>query len=225
MRRPLSDDLKTTLERALAADAAATSALVAAIVPIIRVRVYRALTARARSARGRDVRQEIEDLTQDVLYRLFTNDARILRTWDGARGMSVLNFVGLVAEREVGHVVRSGRRSPWAHDPSDDDALERAAGPTGGMEDAVEAQDVFTRVVARLREQLSPKGLEMFQLLVIEERTIDEVCDAFAMQADAVYAWRSRLLKRAREIAAELEAGVSASVASPTTPLHQDEAT
>jgi DNA-directed RNA polymerase specialized sigma24 family protein len=220
----LVDDLKTTLERALAGDRVATSALLDAIVPIVRVRVYRSLAARARAARGRDTRQEIEDLTQDVLYRLFRDDARILRTWDAARGLSLLNFVGLVAEREVGRVMKSGRRSPWKDDPSEDDDLQSAAGTTEHPENALAARDSFTQIVSRLKEQLSPIGLEMFRLLVLEERSVEEICDACAMKPDAVYAWRSRILKRAREIAADLESKASDSSLSRATPLDRDEA-
>jgi hypothetical protein len=40
----------------------------------------------------------------------------------------------------------------------------------------------------------------MFQLLVVEELTIEDVCQRTGMTADAAYTWRSRLGKQARKI-------------------------
>ncbi len=221
----MADDLKTTLEHALAGDAASTSALVRELLPVVQVRVYRSLVARSRAARGRDVRQEIEDIAQEVLCRLFIDDARVLRSWDAARGLSIRNFVGLVAEREAGHVMRSGRRSPWTHDPVDSDELARVGGTTEGADGALASRDVFDAIWERLKEQLSPRGCELFQWLVVDERSVEDVCEAFAMQPDAVYAWRSRMLKRVREIAAQLDADSSSGrAAPPATPLRPNEA-
>jgi hypothetical protein len=45
----------------------------------------------------------------------------------GSRGLSLDNFVGLVAEREAATILRSGRRSAWAETPTADDVL--ALGP------------------------------------------------------------------------------------------------
>ena len=98
------------LERALAGDDAAIGRVVRAFTPLIQVRVTRVLL-RHRGRAGRDARQEVADLTQEILCLLFANDARVLRMWDAARGLSLTNYVGLVAEREAGHIVRSGRRS------------------------------------------------------------------------------------------------------------------
>jgi len=51
---------------------------------------------RNRSAAGRDVRQEVADLIQEVFMALFADDARVLRSWQPERGLSLDNFVGLV---------------------------------------------------------------------------------------------------------------------------------
>src|SRR5687768_1618744 len=83
--------------------------------------VARGLARRMVKARGRDLRQEVEDLTQEVFVALFADDARALRLWDPARGASLANFVGLLAEREVASILRSGRRSPWTEDPTASD--------------------------------------------------------------------------------------------------------
>jgi RNA polymerase sigma factor (sigma-70 family) len=195
--RDPSDDLA----RALAGDRAAAESLVRALMPVVQVRVYGALAARRGAARSRDIRQEVEDLTQEVLMRVFADDMRVLRSWDAARGLSLKGFVGLVSEREVGHVLKSARRSPFTADPTDVADLERAAGSAHGPESALASRQNWDRVWERLKSELTPKGHELFRLIVLEERTVEEVSRELGMQPDAVYDWRSRLTKRIRAAA------------------------
>jgi RNA polymerase sigma-70 factor (ECF subfamily) len=130
----------------------------------------------------------------------------VLRTWQPARGLSLENFVGLVAERQVASILRTGKRSPWTEDPTDDDALADAAGTALEDEPMVLSRDLVTALLDRLREELSPRGLHLFEQLVVEERSIEELAADTGMMADALYAWRSRLLRRARELAMTLQA-------------------
>ena len=53
----------------------------------------------------------------------------------------------------------------------------------------------MVKVVARVRAKLSPLGLSLFTALIIEEREIEDVMMEESMSRDALYAWRSRLLK------------------------------
>ena len=195
--------LETDLTRALAGDPAAVRAVIAAFTPIIQARATRALTRRGRQ--GRDPRQELGDLVQEVLLQLFRDDGRVLRSWQPEKGLSLLNFVGLVAEREVARIARSGRRSPWALDPTEDAELEVAVGTVDSAERNAGSRDLFDQVYERLEEELHPKALELFRLLVIDETPVPTVCDATGLSAEQVYNWRSRLLKRAREILAKLD--------------------
>lgn len=197
------------LSGALSGDAAARKALVRALAPIVQVRVYRTICASGPRASGRSARQEVEDLTQDVLVALFKDDARVLRMWDAERGLSLPNFVGLVAEREARHVLQSRRRSPFSLVPTEDEALARAAGSAPGPETEVASRELFDRVWRALKDELTPRAVELFRRLVLEERTVEEVCEEFAMQPGAVYTWRSRLTARAREIVVEIERGTS----------------
>jgi RNA polymerase sigma-70 factor (ECF subfamily) len=48
------------------------------------------------------------------------------------------------------------------------------------------------RLHERLRETLTPLGMHLFNLLFVEERSVEEVCTTTTLSADAVYAWRSR---------------------------------
>ena len=56
----------------------------------------------------------------------------------------------------------------------------------------------MSRLYERLRETLTPLGLRLFELLYVEERSVEEVCAATTLSADAVYAWRSRLRRTAQ---------------------------
>ncbi len=186
--------IESQLPQALAGESSAVRDVVAALTPVIQMRASRALGRRG-GAHGRDARQELADLTQDVLLLLFRDDARILRAWEPARGLSFLNYVGLVAEREVGHIARSGRRSPWALDPAEDSELEAAG-----------SRDLFDRLHERLERELHPRAMDLYRMLVIDDAPIPEVIARSGLSADAVYAWRSRLLKRARQLLLELQA-------------------
>jgi RNA polymerase sigma-70 factor (ECF subfamily) len=199
------EPIEQTLRRALSGDPSAARALVARLAPIIQARVVRALWRRRGDAGERDPNQEVDDMTQEVFAALFAEGGRALRGWDPARGLSLTNFVGLVAERQVGMIMRTGRRSPWTEDPTDDLALADAAGDEPIGEVALLSRDLLVTLLERLRAELSPRGLHLFQLLIVEERPIDEIGAALQMNADALYAWRARLLRVARRIAAELE--------------------
>lgn len=200
------------VRRALSGDPAATRRLVVAVLPVVQARVTRVL-ARRRNKSGRDVRQEVEDLAQEVFAALFDEDGRALRAWDASRGLSLANFCGLVAEREAASILRSGRRSPWSADPTDTDDLERD----------LARREQLELLVDRVREALSPRGLEMFERLVVREESVEAVCAATKMSPDAVYAWRSRIGKLVRALAREIAASepnvaVSDPAGSPRTP-------
>jgi RNA polymerase sigma-70 factor (ECF subfamily) len=196
------------VDRALAGDPQAVRAFVSATTPIVQARVARALLRQRRRSGARDVRQDVGDLVQEVFVALFENDGRALRAWRPEKGLSLMNFVGLVAEREVASILRSGRRSPWTEDPTESDALEAAGDAAPGpapIDVDVVSRDFLERLLDRLRASVTPKGLQIFRLLFVEERGVEEICGELGMQADAVYAWRSRLGKLARALAKELD--------------------
>ncbi|MFI5297608.1 MAG: RNA polymerase sigma factor [Polyangiales bacterium] len=198
------------LARALTGDTAATGALIVTLTSIVQARVLRALVRRSYAADRRDVRQEIADLAQDVFCLLFTDDARILRMWRPSRGLSLRNYVGLIAERETVHALASGRRSPWALLPISDDALESLLPVDDGPEAAFGAREVIDRAWQRLEGELSPKGLALLQRLIVNEESVEEVSVALAMTTAAVYAWRIRLARRLGILAREADVDTSA---------------
>jgi RNA polymerase sigma factor (sigma-70 family) len=193
------------VRRALAGDQAAVTELVAVLTPVIQARVARTLLARrSRLAGGRDVRQEVEDLCQEVFLALFSREAHILRSWEPERGLSLENFVGLVAERQVLSFLRSGRRNPRQETSAfEEEDLELEA-PESDPEEVTASRERLTLLLDRMREELSPLGRRIFDLLFIQDLSLPEVTAASGLSADAVYTWRLRLRRLARKLFAEV---------------------
>lgn len=200
----MADLAPDVLRNALAGDPSALRAFVDAMTPVIQSRVVRGLVRRAAGER-RDLRQEVADMTQDVFAALFAHGGRALRAWDPARGLSLANFVGLVATREVASILRNGRRDPWRDVPGELDELESAADAAPDAEPQLDSRRALTRLLDRMREALSPRGLELFQRLYVDEEPIEEVAARMQMTREAIYAWRNRVGKLLRQFAGELD--------------------
>jgi RNA polymerase sigma factor (sigma-70 family) len=198
----MSGSLVELVGEALARRPQAAQQLVELLHPVVEARVARVLW-RTRQSSSRNVRQEVEDMTQDVFAFLFEEGGKALRAWDPERGLSLQNFVGLLAERHAVSVLRSGRRTPFkdltALDTRDDIQAEM-----NDPEPATLSRDLLAVLLDRLRLALTPLGMHLFQLLYVEERSPEEVAAAATMSLDAVYAWRSRLRKIVATLATEL---------------------
>jgi DNA-directed RNA polymerase specialized sigma24 family protein len=194
----------TLVQQALEGDRQALRRLVDALTPVIQVRVAQVLLRNPQTAR-RNIEHEVADLTQEVFMALFAEGGRALKAWDATRGLSFPNFVGLLASRLAITVLRSGRRNPFLHAPTEPSDLEASAEPSPGPEPRAVSREVLGVLLGRLETALSPKGFELFCRLFVEQEPVEAVCAATGLSADAVYAWRSRLGKLVRGIAAELE--------------------
>lgn len=193
------------LSRCLQGDPVAVRALVDELTPVIQARAARAIYRRhAHRSQRRDLEQEVEELTQEVFASLFARDAATLRSWDPSRGLSLRSFVSLVADREISNILQSGRRRPWSEVKTVDNDVEDYAGTTASPETPVAAREIVARLLAKLRIELSPQGYRLFELLLLDERSVEEVCTETGLSRDAVYAWRSRLPKLVRRCAEEI---------------------
>ena len=212
--------IEREIQSALCGDEPALTRLVQALTPVIQSRVARSLLLRRTgAAAGRDVRQEVEDLTQEIFLVLFADGGRVLQSWQPERGLSLLNFVGLVAERQVASILRSGRRSPWKEDPTLVEDLDRVA-PDSGPEEIAASREQLRHLLHRLTEELTPLGRHLFDLLFLRELPFEEVTRLTGMTADAVYAWRSRLRRLARRLLDEASSErTSESRLDPRTPV------
>jgi DNA-directed RNA polymerase specialized sigma24 family protein len=204
-RSGVSQDADLELvRRAVDGQPAARHALVLRLSPIVQRRVCRPLASSHAARQRRAERSEVLDLTQQVLLLLFDRDSRVLRSWDPERGLSLANFVGLVAEREAKAILRSGRRSAWAEKPTSEDDVSAFAVDERALEDQVVSREELQKIWHRLEEQLSPRGIELFHALLIEQLAIEEIAERFNMSCNALYTFRSRLRQQVQEIRRQL---------------------
>jgi RNA polymerase sigma factor (sigma-70 family) len=199
----VAEDTVGLVGEALAGDELALTRLVGTLTPVVQARVARTLLARRSMRSGRNVRQEVEDLSQEIFLALFSSGGRVLRSWQAERGLSLENFVGLVSERHVLSFLRSGRRNPWREDLVTGEELEATVGEPG-PEELAASREQLRLVLDRLHQSLSPLGRQVFELLFVQDLTLPEAMAASGLSADAVYAWRSRLRRLARELVAEM---------------------
>lgn len=190
------------LEKVLSGDKRSLNAFVDAMTPIIQARVARCLLRGS----ARDLSRDVEDHTQDVFMHLFADDARALRQWREEGGLSLANFVGLIAERRTISALRSGKRNPWREDTPLEAHHDQGRADSGPAEE-VARLDAIAALFELLRQRLSPLGWQLFQLLYVQEKSVNEVRAATGLRADAVYAWRSRLRRTARECRVTLDSG------------------
>lgn len=193
------------LRAAIDGDRAAIECLVGRVSPIIQARVARLLLGRG-AARARDLRTQVEDLTQEVLLSLFDHGSRALLAWDPSRGLSLENWVGLIAQRQVISLLRVGATNPFTEDATEDEALVElvAAGDDPGVEQRLAAREAATLVLDHLRLSLSPRSLELFHRLFVQEESVASVTTSTGLSAAAIHTWRSRMGKLARTVATKL---------------------
>jgi RNA polymerase sigma factor (sigma-70 family) len=198
-------DYSRLVAGAAAREEASARELVTALHPMLRARVAR-IVWKARGGSGRDVRQEVQDMTQEVFAFLFRDGAKALLSWKADGGMSFLNYVGLISERHVLTLVRQDRSLP-SREPLDEDGLDGQPDPAIGPEPATLSREFLAILLDRLRRSLSPLGYQLFELIYVRELSVDEIGQACELSDDAVYAWRSRLRKVVARLASELLAG------------------
>lgn len=181
------------LERAIAREPRAVREFVAILTPIFWWRIGRVLLA----DRGAS-RQDTADLCQDTFVALLQDDGRLVRAWDPARGSSFENFSGRIAEQRALRYLTRTREE--FHDAASCDDLEPVVDSSRTPDRIAASRDLLRKVFDILRKDLSDLGRNMFELLFVEERTVAEVCILMKMEADAVYAWRSRLARCIQQI-------------------------
>lgn len=201
----MNDDQASALvARALAGEREALTELVAVLTPVIQARIARTLLAnRFRFAGGYQIRLDVEDLAQEVFLHLFARQGRVLRVWRPEKGSSLQNFVGFVAERRTFSFLRSRRRNP-AQEEFTEDEVAAAELLDAGPERVAAGREQLCLLLKGLRQELSPRGWRMFEILFVREMSVAEAMAASGLSADAVYAWQSRLRRHARRLRGEL---------------------
>jgi len=204
------------LRRALDGCTDELPALVRRFSPIIQARTVRVL-GRLHHLDQRRTRQEVEEFVQHVFLSLFDDDAAALRSWRPEGGLSLDNWIGLIAERQVLSLVRTRKRNPWTEDPVPAEDLDGVVQSPGPEAQAV-GRDLQEQLLDRIQERLSPLGWQLFGLLYIQELSVNEAAVHAGMSHEAIYAWRSRLRRLAREMYQEL---LSETKITPRIPLRE----
>jgi RNA polymerase sigma-70 factor (ECF subfamily) len=206
------------LYKALSGDSASVRALVALLTPVVRARVLRALARRYPNSE-RDMATDVADFTQEVFVALFTADSKALRAWDPERGLSLRNYVGLLAQHRVAEILRKLSWQRQADETEFDESSLRATfqEPASDVEASSSSQEQLRRLLEHLEAKLSTRGLEMFERLYVQGQSIEQVCAETGLSADAVYQWRSRLSKFARDAhrAMQSQSGATDSMVPP----------
>jgi RNA polymerase sigma-70 factor (ECF subfamily) len=153
----------------------------------------------------RNLRPEIEDLTQEILLSLFAREGRKLDQWEPERG-SLEGFIGAVARNHVLSVLRSRRANPFTQQSTDPSDLDEKADSSrsDSMARSTEARQSLEILAERLQERLSSLGMQLFQMLFVAEEDVSEVIRKTGLSADAIYQWRARIKKIALEVQGEL---------------------
>lgn len=148
-----------------------------------------------------ELEERAGDFTQDVLVMLFENDGRELRRWDPERGRNLDSFVRLVTRRWVAR--KLGRKKLDVDAAGLDEGTVGVSVPSSsGAESRTELQWILQRLYA----DMTPRDVELFELLFVEEVEPNEVADCLGMTRGAVNAWSYRMRKQARAIQASDDA-------------------
>lgn len=190
------------LQQALSGDVATLPALVDRWTPVVQARVTRVLRRYSEIADPR-VNQEMEDLVQQVFVALLENEAAALRAWQPERGLSLDNWVGLIAEQQTLALLRTRKRNPWTDEPALIEELDRPSTAPDPEHETL-GRDDLDHLLDRMQEQLSPLGWHLFGLLYLEELGVAAAAERSGLTPSAVYAWRSRLRRLARKLAGEV---------------------
>jgi RNA polymerase sigma-70 factor (ECF subfamily) len=189
------------VQRALEGDKGASRALVGVLAPVVQFRVARVL--RCRRSMSRDIREEVLDLTQDVYLHLFKAGGRALRQWDPECGLSLRNYVGLIAERKASAIFRS--QALWREEAVDPASLEDV-NDIQDLEQMFVSKELAGRVLDAATALMTDMGRYVFDLVFVQGLSVEDVCARADMTADAVYAWRSRLGRLVEKVAREMAA-------------------
>jgi RNA polymerase sigma-70 factor (ECF subfamily) len=179
---------------ALEGQTAATHSLVRRLRPVVQAEVAH-LLMRCAPAQGRNARQEVEDMVQEVFAGLWASSGKLLRQWSPERGRSLDSWVRLVARSRALDLLRSRRRTPWGDDTSAGDEIAEHADGRRASE-AMIARDLLARLEAHLREHLTDRDWMLFLSVVVERTPIKQVAAETGMSPDAIYQWRSRFCRR-----------------------------
>ena len=173
------------------------------ISPIIHARVGRVLRRR-NVAQCHDVQQEAMDLTQQTYANLLKNNGHLLRSWDPERGMSLANYVGMIAEQTAEAATRKRSEEVWRSNVEITGSSDLVIDSSRTPERLAAAQEILAAISSRVCAQLNKRGQRLLRAVCVEGRPVREVSALMNISESAINAWQHRLLNRTQQITREV---------------------
>ena len=168
--------------------------------------IYRPLVCRLAAAQGlqhadaEDVAQQVFASVAGAVERWQPDAERAkFRTWltTIARNAILNALARRPLDRASGDTVERDLLAACAADPAESQLLV-----------AESRREVFQWAARRVREEFKPQTWDAFWLTAVEGRTIAEAAAAIQKQPGAIYAARSRVMRRLRQIVSEWQTTV-----------------
>lgn len=204
----MTDDFWAILHReALAGDKKAQQNLMRKLWPIVHHQVGKVLYSLRWLLAGRSLRQEVEELTQQVFVELMDRDWWAFRSWTPSLGRSLPNFIRQFAGWRTIAILRRRVRWPWIDGElgGEEAALSNTEDVRACPEKLAASRELGELIYFEAKRRLSPLGWTMFEMIMIEDRPTEDICRLTDMTQGNVHVWANRLRKLVREIMAELE--------------------
>ena len=167
--------------------------------------IYRPLVYRLAVAKGLQ-HADAEDVAQQV----FESVARAVDRWQPDEGRARFRtWLTTIARHAILNAL--SRRAPdrASGDTAEREVLAGYAAETADSELllAESRREIFQWAARRIREEFEPPTWDAFWLTAVEGRDVSEACDATGKTAGAVYAARSRVMKRLKQVVLEWDEG------------------
>lgn len=193
------------VKRALEGQEPELTQLIKRLTPVIQVRVARKLLDwKTKNSIRRPVSDLVEDYAQDIWLLLLRNNGHLLRKWSPEGGASLENYVGNIAGLRTISALRVDKRNPVKEEPSlpeELDSISLAPNP----EAYTLSEDTRSKLLKRLREELSDSSWSLFELLYLHDLEVKEVSEITGHPRSYLYTWMSRLRKLVRRVLDEIE--------------------
>ena len=155
---------------------------------------------RQRVAAYPDLRDQIEDITQEVLMVLM----RELPTFQRQRLGSFRSFLRTITLNQLRSAARKTRRQPRALGDQHDlaEQIEELADPASIAAtewDKAHDKAVLRKIIDCIKGDFEEKTWKAFQHYGLEKRPLSEVASELEMTTNAVMLAKSRILRRLRE--------------------------
>lgn len=148
---------------------------------------------------GSGGRFEIKDLVQVAWRELISNHWKMLRQWDPHRNVSLKAFVGVVSARRMISELRKQKKN-WNELSTSPEDLSHIAEAVDFLEEKISNQQLVELVVKELRSRLTKQGEQAFNVLYLEELSVEEASERTSLSKASLYGYRNRIKHLAQAI-------------------------